>query len=428
MALVLTGGTVMTMNAANDVVAAADLRIEGGAIAAISGGGAGAAPGDEAIDCRDTLIVPGFVNVHTHCAAWLFRGLVEDAPRERWAGSYAVPGQERFTAEDYAAGARAGAAEMLLNGITCIADRFAHMGRIGAALEESGIRAVLGPTISDDKAAPDWRAAEAVLERWGTSPTNRVSAGIAPHALDTCSDALLKECVARAEKLGGRLFVHAAQSAAEVEKVKARGHAGALACMMANGLVGPHIVAAHCLYLVPEELKALPETRISIAHCPVSNLKIEARTLPIARLLGRGNAIGLGTDWAVSDNAMDMLFEARLAALVGKQLADDPTALPVATMLRMMTIEGARVLGLDTVVGSIETGKRADLVVLGLQQLAANPRHDLAANLLYAMDARSVRDVLVDGEILVRGGRLTHFDEAELAATAARRGGLLRAE
>src|SRR5207245_1531452 len=138
-----------------------------------------------------------------------------------------------------------------------------------------------------------------------------------------------------------------------------------------------------------------------IAHCPASNLKIEARTLPIHRLVGKV-PLGLGTDWTVANNSMDLLAEARLAALVGKQLAGDPQVLTVSQMLRMLTIDGARVLGLDQLVGSLEVGKRADLVVFDLERLDATPMHDLASNLLYAMGARTVRDVCVDGEWLVR--------------------------
>src|SRR5262249_7915178 len=144
----------------------------------------------------------------------------------------------------------------------------------------------------------------------------RVVAGIAPHALDSCGDDLLRECARRAEGLGAAVFIHVAQSAPEVEAVKARGHAGALACLEANGLIGGHVVAAHCIYLDDSEIARWPQSGIAIAHCPASNLKIEARTLPIHRLLGRV-PIGLGTDWTASDNAMDLLAEARIAALVG---------------------------------------------------------------------------------------------------------------
>jgi 5-methylthioadenosine/S-adenosylhomocysteine deaminase len=201
---------------------------------------------------------------------------------------------------------------------------------------------------------------------------------------------------------------------ARCPRLKARGHAGALACLEANGLVGGHVVAAHCIYLEEPELARWPKSGTAIAHCPASNLKIEARTLPIHRLLGRV-PIGLGTDWTASDNAMDLLTEARIAALAGNLLADDPEALPVESMIRMMTIDGARVLGIDHLVGSIEPSKRADLVVFDLCQLEANPRHDLAANLLYSVSTRSVRDVMVDGDLLVRDFRLTRADPAEMA-------------
>jgi 5-methylthioadenosine/S-adenosylhomocysteine deaminase len=424
-ALVLSGGAVLTVNATNELVAAADLRIEGADIAAIGPMGTLAKPGDAVIDCRDTLITPGFVNVHTHAGTALFRGLVEDAPRDFWTRGYAVPGQERFTPDDYAASARAACAEFLLNGVTTIADRLSGMDRIGPAIAESGIRAAIGQTLRDAGAAPDWRTADAVIERFGVDPAaSRVFAGIAPHALDSCSDELLAECARRAEHLGARVFVHVAQSAAEVTAIRDRGHAGALACLEATGLVGGHVVAAHCIYLKDFELDAWPRHGVAIAHCPASNLKIEARTLPIHRLVDRV-PVGLGTDWTVSDNGMDLLAEARIAALVGKLLAKDPQALPVARMIRMLTADGARVLGIDHLVGSIEPGKRADLVVLDLTQLEANPRHDLAANLLYSMTTRSVRDVLVDGALLVRDFRLTRADAGAIArlhnATAAPR-------
>jgi len=415
-ALVLEGGAVLTVDPADRLLDAADVRVEGAAIAAIGPAGTLARPGDTVLDCRDALVMPGLVNVHTHAGTALFRGLVEDAPREFWAGRYAVPGQERFGADDYALSAQAACAEFLLNGVTCIADRLGAMDRIAPAIAASGIRAVVGHTISDATAPPDWRTADAVIERFGTDPAaSRVFAGLAPHALDSCSDALLAECARRAERLACRVFIHVAQSRPEVAAVRRRGHDGALACLVAAGLAGPHIVAAHGIYLTDAEIGAWPRYAIALAHCPASNLKIEARTLAIHRLIGTV-AIGLGTDWTVSDNAMDLLAEARLAALVGKLLADDPEALTVRQMIRMLTRDGARVLGLDHLVGSVEPGKRADLLVLDLTRLAANPRHDLAANLLYAMSPRCVRDVLVDGALLVRDGRLTSGDEAALAA------------
>jgi 5-methylthioadenosine/S-adenosylhomocysteine deaminase len=414
MAIVLGGGAVLTVNGANEFWLAADIRIEGHTIAAIGAADSLARPGDTLIDCSETLITPGLVNVHTHAATAFYRGMAEDRPREFWSAGYAMPGQERFTVEDHIFSVRAACAEFLLNGVTCIADRLGNMDRIAPAIEESGIRAVVGHSLVDAKTPADWKGASAVLERFGTDPRRRVFAGIAPHALDTCSDELLKECARRADRNGARVFLHVAQNEPEVAAVRRRGHDGALACLIGTGLATPSTVAAHAIYLSDAEFDAWPAYGIAIAHCPASNLKIEARTLPLARLVGRV-PIGLGTDWTASNNSMDMLAEARLAALVGKMRADDPQALPVAQMVRMLTIDGAHTLGLDGLIGSIEVGKRADLVVFDTNRLEATPAHDPAANLIYSLGPRSVRDVLVDGELLVREGKLTRDDEAALA-------------
>ncbi|WP_137181781.1 amidohydrolase family protein [Roseomonas sp. AR75] len=414
MALVLQGGTVLTVDAEDRVLRGVDIRIEAGTIAAIGPGLA--SPGDETLDCRRGVVMPGLVNVHTHAATALFRGLAEDLPRDFWAGAYKVPGEERFGPKDYALSLRAACAEFLANGVTCIADRLAGMDRLAPVIEASGLRAVVGSTLTDRRAEDAWRETDALLDHWGTDPArSRVTAAIAPHALDSCSDDLLRACAARAQASDARVVLHVAQSAPEVAAVRARGHAGALACLRKAGLTGPRVVAAHCIYLDESEMEGWCADGTAIAHCPASNLKIEARTIPLHRYAGCV-PVGLGTDWTASDNSMDMFWEARLAALVGKMNAGDPTALPVRTMLRMLTIEGARVLGLDHLVGSVEPGKRADLIVLDRDRLEMAPAHDLAANILYSASPRSVRDVLVDGVVLKRDHRLVRDDEAALVA------------
>ena len=422
MALVLQGGAVLTVNDTTEFLPSADIRVEGTTIAAIGAADTLARPGDEVIDAADTLVTPGLVNVHTHAATAFFRGLADDKPRDFWMG-YAVPGQEHFTIEDYKASVRAACCEFLLNGVTCIADRLGDMDQIAPVIAETGIRAVVGQTITDKNAVAAWKITDALIERFGTDPRHRVSAGIAPHALDTCGDALLKDCAGRAERSGARVFIHVAQSEPEVAAVRARGHAGALTCLIATGLANERTVAAHALYLSDSEFDGWPRRSIPIAHCPASNLKIEARTLPLARLAGRV-PIGLGTDWTVTNNSMDLLAEARLAALAGKMKADDPAVLDVRQIVRMLTVDGARVLGLDRLVGSIEVGKRADLVLFDANRLEATPAHDMASNLIYSMNGRMARDVLVDGEFLVRNGKLTRMDEQALVRDHRLRGKL----
>ncbi len=421
MALLLTHAAILTMDAQHRVLHCQDIRIEDGRIAAI-GPGVPMVAGDTVIDCRHALVTPGLVNVHTHAATALFRGLAEDLPREFWAGAYRVPGQERFTEGDYALSLRAACAEFLLNGVTCIADRLAGMDRLAPVIEASGMRAVVGSTLTDAREADAWAETDRLMERFGADPArSRITTAIAPHALDSCSDALLAQVARRAEREDARVVLHVAQSTPEVAAVHARGHSGALACLRRAGLATSRTVAAHAIYLDESEIDGWCEDGIAIAHCPASNLKIEARTIPLHRYVGRV-PVGLGTDWTASDNAMDMIWEARLAALVGKQSAGDPTSLPVATMLRMMTVEGARVLGMDHVIGSVEVGKRADLVTWNLNRLEMAPAHDLGANLLYSASPRSVRDVMVDGTVLVRDGRLVREEEAALVATMRRAG------
>jgi len=425
MALILTHAAILTIDPSNRELRDHDIRIADGVITAIAPA-LSAMPGDTIIDCHGAMVTPGLVNVHTHAATALFRGLAEDLPRDFWAGAYRVPGQERFTEADYALSLRAACAEFLLNGVTFIADRLAGMDRLAPVIERSGLRAMVGSTLTDGRAAAGWAETDRLLDRYGTNPAaSRVTAAIAPHALDSCDDALLAEASRRAERAEARVVLHVAQSAPEVAAVRRRGHAGVLACLRRAGLATPRTLAAHAIYLDETEIEGWCADGIAIAHCPASNLKIEARTLSLHRFVGRV-AVGLGTDWTASDNAMDMIWEARLAALVGKQSAGDPTALPVAAMLRMMTIDGARALGLDHLIGSVEVGKRADLVVWDLNRLEMAPAHDLGANLLYSASPRSVRDVIVDGAILVKGGRLVREDEAALveAMRAAGWGGL----
>ncbi|HXE22285.1 MAG TPA: amidohydrolase family protein [Rhodoferax sp.] len=412
MALVLTHATVLTVDAEDRVLTDRDIRIDGKTITAIGPGGMLAGPGDTRLDCAQGLVMPGFVNTHTHAATALFRGLADDKPREFWPdGGYSVPGQDRFTLVDYRRSMAAACAEFLGNGVTTIADRVAKMDLLAPVVAASGMRAVVGSTLADSQGPADWGSTERVIERYGVDPAaSRVFAGIAPHALDTCSDALLAECARRAGKLGAKVFLHVAQSRAEVTSLRGRGHSGALACLRCAGLTGPGVVAAHCIYLDETEIDGFCADGTAICHCPASNLKIEARTILLARYLGR-TPVGLGTDWTASNNSMDMFWEMRLAALVGKMQADDPTALTTRQMLRLATIDGARVLGIDHLVGSIETGKRADLVVLDRTALEMTPLNDPISNVVYSASPRSVRDVLVDGEILVNGHRLVHDHE-----------------
>ncbi len=424
---VLTGGTVVTMNARGEVFSPGTVVIEGprivhvGADGSWPSGNAGE-PVDsrDTVDCRGHLLMPGLVNAHTHTCMALFRGLLEDRPRDAWAPSYTLPYQDRAQPDDYYWGTLLGGLEMLQNGITGTADRFGHMEIIAEAMDAVGIRAVLCHTLYDINRPLELDRALALMERWGVSPERRIHFGLGPHAPDTCSDGLLRRIRAVANEAGARIFIHCAQSEAELAALRPRGYAGAVRCLEATGVLGPDVVAAHCIYVDEEEIRLLAESGTWVAHCPVSNAKIEARVAPLAAMLRAGVHAALGTDWAPTNNGMDLFDEMKNAGLLNKVAAGDPTAMPVDRLLAMATIDGARALGIDALAGSLEAGKRADLIALAMGGLHLQPWHSIAATLVYAAKGRDVRHVWVDGRRVVRDGRPTHLDRAAILEQVAR--------
>ena len=418
----------MTMNPGGDVFAPGTVVIEGARIAHVGpDGSAPAREGDRVVDCRGLLVMPGLVNTHTHACAVLFRGLAEDRTRKAWA-QYTLPHPERMTPEYDYWGTLLGALEMLLGCVTCTADRFLFMDRCADAFERSGIRAVLGHTLFDLGRSLELDRAHALIERWGTSPAARIHAGLAPHAPDTCSADLLRRIRGLADATGARVFIHCAQSEAEVADVRARGHAGSVDFLGAVKLLGPDIVAAHCIYVRGDEIRRLAETGTWVAHCPVSNAKTEGRLPPTREMLAAGVRMALGTDWAPTNNGMDLFDEMKAAGILNKVVAADPSVLPVDRLLAMATVEGAQALGLGGLIGSLEAGKCADIVAVAMEAFHLTPWHRLAANLVYSAKGQDVRHVWVDGRWLVRDRRPTDIDPAEVRAQIARIWRRVRAE
>ncbi|HKV43921.1 MAG TPA: amidohydrolase [bacterium] len=412
---ILSGGTVVTMNARGEVFAPGTVVIEGDRIAEVMAGTATQRPGDILMDCRHHLVMPGLINAHTHTCMALFRGVAEDLPRDAWTrSSYTLPHQDRARPDDYYWGTLLGGLEMLLDGVTTAADRFGHMAVIAEAFDELGIRAVLCHTLYDVDRPLELDRALALIERWGTDPARRIHCGLGPHAPDTCSDDLLRRIRALARATGARIFIHCAQSEEELAAVRARGYTGAVRCLYENGVLGPDTVAAHCLYVDAEEIRLLADTATWVAHCPASNAKIEARVAPSAAMLRAGVRMALGTDWAPTNNGMDLFDEMKTAGLLGKVGAGDPTAVPVDRLLRMATIDGARALGIDAQAGSLEAGKRADLIAIAMAAPHLQPWHDITATLVYSAKGHDVRHVWVDGRCLIRDRRPTHLDVTEL--------------
>ncbi len=411
---VLTGGVVLTMNPRRQVFSPGVVAIERDGIAHVGPDGSLFSRSDDhVIDCRGHLVMPGLINTHTHACMGLFRGLGEDRPRSAWGPMYTLPYVERAVPDDYYWGATHGGLEMLTNGITCTADRFSLMATIAEALDRTGMRAVVCHTLWDLDRPLEWDLAMSLIRRWGTSPAQRIHCGIGPHAPDTCSDALLQRVRAFAGETGARIFIHCAQSEHELASLRTRGHAGAVRCLAANGLLGPDLVAAHCIYVDDEEIAMLADSGTWVSHCPASNAKVEARLPPVVSMLRRGVRVALGTDWAPTNNGMDLFDEMKCAGILNKVAAAAPEAMPVDRLLAMATIDAARALGLDAQIGSLEPGKRADIITLAMDGLHLQPWQHLAATLVYSAKGMDARHVWVDGRQVVRDRRplLVNGDE-----------------
>jgi 5-methylthioadenosine/S-adenosylhomocysteine deaminase len=365
------------------------------------------------------VLLPGLVDVHTHTPMWLFRGLTEDVPRGEWLEGRMRPLEALVEPRELRAGALAGCLELLMGGVTTIADRYSDMGEVAGAVEESGLRAVLAHSLYDRNAERGLAETEALLERFGADPArSRVSIGLGPHATDTCGPDLLRRVAALAERTGARVFIHLAQSEAEVAAVRSRGDAGCAAYLDRLGLLGPTVVVAHGTYLTDKEADLVGRRGTAVAHCPSSNAKLEGRVAPVGRMRRSGASVGLGTDAACCNNGMDLFAEMRTAGLLNKVAADDPTAFPAADLLRMATTEAAAALGIGHLVGSLETGKRADVIAVDRRAPHLLPWHDPVANLVYAARGSDVSAVFVDGGPLVLDRRPVRLDAERILADA----------
>jgi 5-methylthioadenosine/S-adenosylhomocysteine deaminase len=414
---VLLADQVLTLDAAGTTFTPGAVIVDGAEIRSV--GPPPERPEGEVIDLRGSILLPGLVNTHTHTPMWVFRGLTEDVPRGEWLTGRLLPLERRIGLDDLGKGALAGCLELLQNGVTTIADR-GHVDALAPAVEASGLRALVGHSLYDRTAEADLVLAERLIERFGTDPArSRVSAGVAPHATDTCGPDLLRRVRKLADQSGAHVFIHLAQSEQEVAAVVARGAAGCAAYLDDLGLLAPEVVVAHATYLSDGEADLVGSRRTAVAHCPSSNAKLEGRVAPIARLRRAGAVVGLGTDAQCCNNGMDLFEEMKVAGLLNKVAADDPAALPAIDILRAATSEAARALGIDHLVGSLEPGKRADVIAVRIRGARLLPWHDPIANLVYSARGSDVSAVFVDGRLLSRDGEPVLLDAERILADAA---------
>jgi 5-methylthioadenosine/S-adenosylhomocysteine deaminase len=432
--LVIKDATVITVDSKNQVFQG-DVLINRERITAL--GPSLAAPGAEVIDARGQVLLPGFVQTHVHLCQTLFRGAADDLALIDWLKKRIWPMEAAHTPESIYASARLGIAELIRGGTTCALtmETVNHTEMGFRAVDESGFRATVGKCMMDrgdqvpealrEKTETSIAESLDLLERWHGAADGRIRYCFAPRFALSCSRELLERVGRLAHERGVLVHTHASENKDEIQIVERETGRRNIEYLDEVGLAAPHVVLAHCVHLNDDEMEILRRTGTNVAHCPSSNLKLGSGIARIAEMIERGISVSLGADGAACNNRLDMLTEMRMAALVQKAV-HGPEALPALRVLRMATIDGARALGLEDEIGSIEVGKRADLTLFDLDDLRTTPRPDPVSTIVYAAEASNITTVIIDGRVVMRNRKLTSLDEKALIAEARRHAELVQ--
>ncbi|HEV7889847.1 MAG TPA: amidohydrolase [Pyrinomonadaceae bacterium] len=416
--VIVSGGTVVTMDASRRVIEDGAVAVEGGRIVAVGKRSdiTRRYTAGEVIDARGRAVIPGLINGHTHVPMTLFRGIADDLDLNEWLTKYIFPAEAKNVNEDFVrAGAQLGLAEMIRGGTTTYCDMYYFEDAIAEETERAGVRGLLGETVIDFP-VPDnktWPAAMAYTERYVARwKGNRlITAAIAPHAPYTVSEAHLREVRAFADRTGAPVVTHVAETRKEVDDISRDHGARPVEYLARIGFLGPREVFAHTVHLTEGEINLLKQNGVGSVHNPQSNMKLASGVAPVPQMLRAGVAVGLGTDGAASNNDLDMWEEMDTAAKLHKLTTNDPKTLTAAEALALATINGARALHMDSDIGSLETGKRADIVVVDLDALNQTPRYNIYSHLVYATKAADVRTVVIEGRVVMRDRRLLTLNE-----------------
>jgi len=423
--LLINNAIIITLDPDNRIIEG-DVRVEGSRISQIGDSGSGGA--DDVIDARGRVLLPGFVQTHIHLCQTIFRGAADDLSLIDWLRKRIWPMEAAHTEESIRASARLGIAELIRGGTTCALtmETVHHTEAVFEVVEESGFRATVGKCMMDKSDLPEGlkehtedsiNESLALLGRWHNRADGRIRYCFAPRFAVSCTQELLEQVAKLSREHNVIVHTHASENLDEIAMVERETGFRNIEYLNRVGLAAPNVVLAHCVWLDENEIEILRSTETCVAHCPSSNLKLGSGLAPVADMLELGIHISLGADGAPCNNRLDMFTEMRSAALIQKAMRGSQ-ALPALTVLRMATIEGARALGLDNEIGSIEEGKRADLTLIDLDRLHTAPAPDLISTIVYSATPAEVETVVIDGQVVMRDRVLATLDEREVIGQA----------
>jgi 5-methylthioadenosine/S-adenosylhomocysteine deaminase len=422
--LIIEDGTLLTLVEGEKPLQHATLLIQGDRIAGILAGTEKrpSFKGAHVLDATDSIIMPGLVNAHGHTAMTLFRGLADDLPLKKWLFEKIFPAEAKHLSEETVYwGALLGCLEMIASGTTTVSDGYFFQDATARAFQKAGLRALIAQGVIDFPApgVPDptqnLAVGKAFIERWD-QVSELIRPGLFCHSLTTCSDRTLQKAMALSQEFSLPLQIHLSETEEEVEEVIRRSGERPVLHLAHLGLLNESLIGVHAVHLEDEEIELLARNRVGIVHSPESNMKLASGMARVSEMVKKGVVLGLGTDGCASNNNLDLFKEMDTAAKLGKVATLDPVNMGAATVLKMATVWGAKVLGLEKQIGTIEVGKKADIITIDLRKPHLVPLYNPMSTIVYSASGSDVKDVIVNGRVLMKDRTFTALDAEEVMA------------
>jgi 5-methylthioadenosine/S-adenosylhomocysteine deaminase len=420
--VIVKNGTILTMDPENRLLEGGVVGVKDDTIKIVGQMDQEKITGKKVIDADGGIVLPGLINGHTHAAMSLFRGLADDLPLMDWLNNYIFPVESRMDADFVHAGTLLACAEMILSGTTTFCDMYLFEDEVAKAARKAEMRCLVGEVLYDFD-SPNYGTiengfeySESLINKWKDDPL--VSIAVEPHSLFTCSPDLLQKANELALKYNVPLITHLAETVNELNDIKERYGRTPVEHLQALDLLGSHLIADHCVHLLEEEIEVLAQEGVKAIHNPESNMKLASGIAPIPEMLHKGMIIGLGTDGCASNNNLDLFTEMDMAAKLHKLNTMDTTVMDATTVLRMATIEGAKALGMESMTGSLEEGKKADIIVVDIKKPHLTPMYNPYSHLVYAARGNDVVHTMINGKLVMEDRKLLDLELEEILEKA----------
>jgi 5-methylthioadenosine/S-adenosylhomocysteine deaminase len=403
--IAVKNGTIITMDSMDSIITDGIIGIEGEQITYIGKENGNRIDAKKVIDAKNGLILPGLINGHTHAAMTLFRGLADDLPLMEWLNNYIFPAESKINADFVFTGTLLACAEMILSGTTTFCDMYLFEEATALASKEAGIRSLVGEVLYDFN-SPNYgspekglKYTESLIQKWHADPI--ISIAVEPHSLFTCSPTLLLAANELSVKNQVPIIIHLAETEDESRYVEKMFGKSPVQHLDALGILGPNLIACHCVHINSEEIKLLRDKGVKVVHNPESNMKLASGIAPIQEMISSGIKVGLGTDGCASNNDLDLFSEMDTAAKLHKIRCMSPTVMDALTVLKMATLDGASVLGMDKYIGSLEVGKKADIIVIDVNRPHLTPIYNPYSHIVYSVRGSDVVHSIINGRLVM---------------------------